>query len=154
MTAIFVILIIVTTVVIFVLLRKRQLSESTVNVQSRKPKPHPLAQSATKPNPTSTDYRAASLQVEKSSCAAALDLAGTRFLATEIPSIPLKECDRIGDCPCKFRKYSDRRNDDDRRSNSYAVDRINASEEEQSNRRAKNDRRKVGEDDMDIFDFK
>ena len=152
MTAIFITLTIISIAVIFLLLRKRQLSESPVNGQLRKPKPRRLAQSA-KPNSTSTDYRAASLQVEKTSCAAALDLAGKRFLAAEIPAIPLKECDRIGDCPCKFRKYSDRRSDDDRRSNSYAIDRINANGKEQSNQRAKTDRRKVGEGDMDIFDF-
>jgi len=153
MTAIFITLLIITIAVIFLLLRKRQLSESPVSVQSRTAKSRPLAQSA-KPNSTSTDYRAASLQVEKTSCAAALDLAGKRFLAAEIPAIPLQECDRIGACACKFRKYSDRRSDDDRRSNSYAVDRITASEKEQSYQRAKTDRRKLGEGDMHIFDFK
>jgi hypothetical protein len=154
MSTIFVTLIVVTTVVIVVLLRKRQQREMPATVQSPKSKPHPLAQSETTTKSAGADYRAASLHVEKTSCAAAKGLAGKRFLGAETPAIPLKECDRIGDCPCKFRKHIDRRSDDDRRSNSYAVDRINASEEEQLTLRAKTDRRQVGEDDMDIFDFK
>ena len=154
MTAFIVSLLIVTAVVIVVLLRKRQQRAMPATGRPPKSKPHPLAQSATTTKSTGADYRAASLQVEKTSCAAAKDLAGKRFLGAETPAIPLKECDRTDDCPCKFRKHIDRRNGDDRRSNSYAVDRINANKKEQSNQRAKTDRRKIGEDDMDIFDFK
>jgi len=153
MTTIFLTLLLVIIVVIVVLLRKRPQRE-TVTVESPKSKARPLAKSIKPTKSKGGDFRAASLHVEKTSCAAAKALTGKRFLSAESPAIPLQECDRISECSCKFSKHIDRRSDDDRRRNSYAIDRINASEKEQRTERAKNDRRQVCEDDMGIFDFK
>jgi hypothetical protein len=41
-------------------------------------------------------------------CAAALANKGTRFLSSEAPRLPLKQCDAAR-CDCKYRHFPDRR---------------------------------------------
>lgn len=60
-------------------------------------------------------YHAVSIRFEANACAAAKELAGTRFLATEAPILPLPECDSSG-CKCRFVHHPDRRSGKDRRS--------------------------------------
>lgn len=43
------------------------------------------------------------------SCNAARETAGTRFLATRVPMLPLQDCDR-SICNCTYRRHADRRN--------------------------------------------
>ena len=42
-------------------------------------------------------------------CDAARELEGQRFLASEAPLLPLRECTASFDCDCKYQKWDDRR---------------------------------------------
>lgn len=60
-------------------------------------------------------YPAVALVASRGSCAAVKGLAGSKILATAAPSLPLPDCSMPGRCRCKFQKYADRRDEDDRR---------------------------------------
>ena len=60
-------------------------------------------------------YPAVSLLTSRSCCAAVKALAGSKILATAAPNLPLPDCSMPGQCRCKFQKYSDRRDEDNRR---------------------------------------
>lgn len=66
---------------------------------------------------TSSDsrYHAVSIRFEANACASAKALAGTRFLATVAPNLPLANCD-VASCQCRFVHHQDRRSGKDRRS--------------------------------------
>ena len=42
-------------------------------------------------------------------CDAARSLTNMRLLASEVPPLPLKPCDRPATCKCKYRHFDDRR---------------------------------------------
>lgn len=42
-------------------------------------------------------------------CNAALALKGQRFLSEEAPRVPLEACDRLEQCRCVYRHFTDRR---------------------------------------------
>lgn len=60
-------------------------------------------------------YHAVSIKPGAYACAAANDIAGQRFLASEAPALPLPECD-AAECECHFTHHKDRRAGKDRRS--------------------------------------
>ena len=57
----------------------------------------------------SSKWHAVTIQMQGTSCAAATLCRSKRFLATQVPSLPLRDCDRAANCPCKFKHYEDRR---------------------------------------------
>jgi hypothetical protein len=57
----------------------------------------------------SSKWHAISIVLHESSCAAAAQCRSRRFLATQIPALPLRECDRATGCNCKYKHYDDRR---------------------------------------------
>ena len=61
------------------------------------------------------EFRAVAMQYSENACDAAKAMTGRRFLATEAPELPLKECD-FDDCRCTFDHFSDRRSKSDRRA--------------------------------------
>ncbi len=61
------------------------------------------------------EFHAVAMQYSENSCNAAKAMTGRRFLATEAPDLPLKECD-FDDCRCTFDHFSDRRSKSDRRA--------------------------------------
>jgi len=71
-------------------------------------------------------------------CDALEKIDGLRFFPEEAPQLPLPECDLKDSCHCRYRHWSDRRHEDDRRSpfigiaDSLFID---------SNRRSGDDRR-------------
>lgn len=54
-------------------------------------------------------FQAVSVIACPQACAAAARVQGQRFLARQAPRLPLGECDRPGDCRCRFEKFADRR---------------------------------------------
>lgn len=60
-------------------------------------------------NKPSSRWSAVSIVCTSASCAAAQALKGRRYLSTEAPRLPLKDCASPGTCPCVYRKYADRR---------------------------------------------
>jgi hypothetical protein len=57
-------------------------------------------------------FHAVEIQVSAKACAAAQALGGRRFLSRETPPLlPLAQCDRAGECQCRYRHYDDRRAD-------------------------------------------
>lgn len=57
---------------------------------------------------------AAVVTQEEQCCQAAATIAGQRFLMAEVPMLPLDGCTRVDACPCKYQKFSDRRQEDRR----------------------------------------
>lgn len=57
----------------------------------------------------SSKWHAISIVLQETSCAAAAQCRSKRFLSTQIPSLPLRDCDRAAGCPCKYKHYDDRR---------------------------------------------
>ncbi len=43
-------------------------------------------------------------------CQAVETIAGERFLTTDVPSLPLPDCDQSA-CECRYRRFTDRRTD-------------------------------------------
>ena len=85
-------------------------------------------------------YHAVSIRFEANACAAAKALAGTRFLATEAPNLPLATCD-ASSCQCRFVHHQDRRSSKDRRSPFAAGGIPGGTGKFVAERRAGNDRR-------------
>jgi len=57
----------------------------------------------------SSKWHAVTIVMQGTSCAAAAMCRNSRFLSSEVPPLPLRDCDRAGACPCKFKHYDDRR---------------------------------------------
>lgn len=66
-------------------------------------------------------YRAVKIKPCKSPCQAVLQTSQIIFLASQAPKLPLNACDRITVCDCQFRHYLDRRQQEERRNNSYII---------------------------------
>ena len=54
-------------------------------------------------------YRGAEVIAAEGACDAARSLTNVRLLASEIPLLPLKTCDRPATCKCTYRHFDDRR---------------------------------------------
>ena len=57
----------------------------------------------------SLKYRGAEVIAGDGACDAARSLANLRLLAADVPTLPLKACDRPATCKCKYRHFDDRR---------------------------------------------
>jgi hypothetical protein len=72
---------------------------------------------AERPAGRTTSHPAAAIIPCAGACAAAVAVAGRRFLAAEAPLLPLRDCTRPAGCQCRYRKFPDRREEDaERRS--------------------------------------
>jgi hypothetical protein len=60
-------------------------------------------------------YHAVAIVPKTSSCEEARSVAGVRYLSREAPPLPLPTCPQPERCRCRFEKFDDRRQDDDRR---------------------------------------
>lgn len=60
-------------------------------------------------------FHAVSIRFSENACAAVRSRAGERYLASEPPELPLKDCD-APNCECYFAHHKDRRSGHDRRS--------------------------------------
>lgn len=87
------------------------LSKTPCDDSAKKPAPNAIAKPATAGK---EDYRAVSITPGIKCCSAAKNIVGKRYLFREGPRLPLVHCTMPTDCSCKFKKASDRR-DDDRR---------------------------------------
>jgi hypothetical protein len=54
-------------------------------------------------------YQAVAVIACSRACGAAAAVQGARFLARQAPRLPLPDCDRPGNCACRFEKHADRR---------------------------------------------
>ena len=59
-------------------------------------------------------YHAVAIRCAGSACQAALDIQYERFISAEAPMLPLFDCDRPGQCQCRYQHYEDRRVEDRR----------------------------------------
>jgi hypothetical protein len=67
--------------------------------------------------PARTTFHAVEIRCTGQACIPALKLEGTRYLSSQSPpNLPLVECDRAGNCHCRYVHHKDRRTDDDRRA--------------------------------------
>jgi len=57
----------------------------------------------------SEPWHAVAIRTGGHACRAAEEAAGTRYLATDAPLLPLRNCDRSEHCECRYRHYPDRR---------------------------------------------
>lgn len=57
----------------------------------------------------SSKWHAVSIVLQGTSCAAATLCRNKRFLSNQLPALPMRDCDRSGSCPCKYKHYEDRR---------------------------------------------
>ena len=57
----------------------------------------------------SSKWHAVSIVLQGTSCAAATLCRNKRFLAAQLPALPLRDCDKAAGCPCKYKHYEDRR---------------------------------------------
>ena len=57
----------------------------------------------------SSKWHAVSIVLQGTSCAAATLCRSKRFLATQLPALPMRDCDRTTSCPCKYKHFEDRR---------------------------------------------
>jgi hypothetical protein len=62
------------------------------------------------------DVRAVSIICPATGCAAAQTLKGKRLLVSRGVALPLAECTMPSQCKCRYQKYADRRDEDDRRA--------------------------------------
>jgi hypothetical protein len=74
--------------------------------------------SKTSPNKTTpkySPYRAVSIRPSMvGSCEASRAMEEQRFLASEAPLLPLRDCSNPNGCRCKYKHWDDRRQDDRR----------------------------------------
>ena len=60
-------------------------------------------------------YAAAAVVTQEDQCCkAAATIADQRFLMAEVPMLPLEGCTRVDACPCKYKKFNDRRQEERR----------------------------------------
>jgi hypothetical protein len=60
-------------------------------------------------------YPAVAVITGSNCCPAVKSIKSTKKLAAEIPSLPLPDCTMPQQCQCRFKKYADRRSDDEDR---------------------------------------
>ncbi len=84
------------------------------------------------------NFEAVSIQIDHHPCQAARELRDKRFLAEEMPELPLPGCDRK--CECTFRYHRERRDEQNRRAPYLSADDSN-NEFESLEHRSRGDRR-------------
>lgn len=60
-------------------------------------------------------YPAVAIITAGNCCSAVKSLKDTKSLAVEAPTLPLPDCSMPQQCLCRFKKYADRRSDEDDR---------------------------------------
>ena len=60
-------------------------------------------------------YAAISIVPGSPCCKSALDVSRRRLLASSAPRLPLDTCSMPGQCKCRYHKFPDRRDGEDRR---------------------------------------
>ena len=61
---------------------------------------------------TPKKYPAVTIVTGSKCCAAVSALVGVRILAAHAPALPMPTCTKPTDCRCRFKKYVDRRDDE------------------------------------------
>jgi hypothetical protein len=56
-------------------------------------------------------------------CPAVESLEDLRILATQAPTLPMPNCSMAAECRCRFKKYVDRREDEDGRRSKFGAER-------------------------------
>lgn len=72
---------------------------------------------------TNKKYPAVTIAPGARRCPAVEALVDVRILATHAPSLPMPNCTMPGECRCRFKKYVDRRDDNEGRRFSYGQER-------------------------------
>jgi len=60
----------------------------------------------------SKKYPAVTLATASNRCGAVGALEGVRILASRAPQLPMPDCTMPNECRCRFKKYTDRRDDE------------------------------------------
>ena len=68
-------------------------------------------------------YPAVTIVTGARSCDAVKSFEGKRVLATQAPALPTKNCSMPAECRCRFKKYQDRRDDDQGRRAGFGQER-------------------------------
>jgi len=68
-----------------------------------------LPHSADERDRTVPSFPAIEIRCMESCCQAAAEARGRRYLCTDAPLLPLKQCDRPDRCECRYRHHDDRR---------------------------------------------
>jgi len=63
----------------------------------------------------SSKYPAVTIAMGMTHCPAVEALDGMRILATHAPTLPMPNCSMAKECRCRFKKYVDRREDEEGR---------------------------------------
>jgi hypothetical protein len=83
-------------------------------------------------------WLAAEIVAPTTACPGAQALKGKRFLSTEAPLLPLRDCTHTESCHCVYRKHSDRRDSTVRRSeDDTGIRRMKPAAEERRTRRGR-----------------
>ncbi len=64
-----------------------------------------------KEGPMSQNYHAVSIRHQPRCCAAVKAIGDQRFLSTDAPLLPLADCSAPGQCRCRYKHHTDRRDD-------------------------------------------
>jgi hypothetical protein len=72
---------------------------------------------------SATKYPAVTISMGAKRCAAVEALDGVRILATHAPPLPMQNCSIKADCRCRFKKYVDRRDDEEGRRAKFGPER-------------------------------
>jgi hypothetical protein len=86
-------------------------------------------------------FKGAAINPCENSCEASKALAGQRFLVEQAPRLPLEACDRLATCACRYHKYPDRRQDEERRNVYGALSTVGEIGMKSANKRTGTDRR-------------
>lgn len=68
-------------------------------------------------------YPAVTIVAGTNSCGAVDALEGVRMLATHAPTLPMSNCSVPAQCRCRFRKFPDRRDDEQGRRSGFGEER-------------------------------
>ena len=68
-------------------------------------------------------FPAVTISAGSKRCAAVESLEGVRILATHAPPLPMQNCSMKAECRCRFKKYVDRRDDEEGRRSKFAPER-------------------------------
>jgi len=73
------------------------------------------------PETTKTKYHAIQVLPCEHSCDPARWVSSKIYLVSELSKLPLASCNKIDECGCKFKHYEDRRQNEDRRTDSIVL---------------------------------
>lgn len=106
---------------------------------------------ASSPAQQKNPYNAAAIRHDDCACAAVQKIAKSRFLASEVPMIPMPDC-TAKTCNCTYARYSDRRNMDTRRA-PFSLESDLYASAEKPERRELHARRTMDNDSVSVGDF-